>query len=218
MLDFSLRNQLSNTGPETPLAENYPFHEITKDFRPATAFHTARSVKAAAGGNPTVSAQSLVETSADSWAEVDFRNQGKLRFDAGKDQQGPISLGAVATIAVSPSPSPTPPPAASPAASPSPSPSPEEAPKKEGRVVAFGDVDFASNGLLGFIGNRDFALNTVAWLAEDPDLISIRPKEPDDQRLFLTRGQQQFVALLALVLLPVAFIVWGGASWWRRRG
>jgi ABC-type uncharacterized transport system involved in gliding motility auxiliary subunit len=85
-------------------------------------------------------------------------------------------------------------------------------------VVAFGDVDFASNDLLGVMGNRDFALNTVAWLAEDPDLISIRPKEPDDQRLFLTVGQQQFVALLALVLLPVAFIVWGGTSWWRRRG
>jgi gliding motility-associatede transport system auxiliary component len=217
VLDFSLRNQLSNTGPETPLAENYPMHDITKDFRPATAFHTARSVKAGTGTSPTVSAQSLVETSADSWAEADFRTQGKLRFDEGKDQQGPISLGAVATIRVA-SPSPSPAPAASPGASPAPSPSPEEPPKKEGRVVAFGDADFASNALLGFIGNRDFALNTVAWLAEDPDLISIRPREPDDQRLFLTHGQQQFVALLALVLLPVAFIVWGGASWWRRRG
>jgi gliding motility-associatede transport system auxiliary component len=215
VLDFSLRNQLSNTGPETPLAENYPFHEITKDFRPATAFHSARSVKAGTGGAPGITAQNLVETSPDSWADVDYRGQKELRFDQGKDQQGPVSLGAVATVSVS-SPSPSPSPAASPAASPTPA--PEEAPKKEGRVVAMGDSDFASNGLLGFIGNRDFALNTVAWLAEDPDLIAIRPKEPDDQRLFLTRGQQQFVALLALVLLPVAFVVWGGASWWRRRG
>ncbi|HEX6737926.1 MAG TPA: Gldg family protein [Vicinamibacteria bacterium] len=214
VLDFSLRNQLSNTGPETPLAENYPFHEITKDFRPATAFHTARSVKAGSGGAPGISAQNLVETSPDSWAEVDYRGQKEMRFDQGKDQQGPISLGAVATVTVA-APSPTPAPSASPAASPSPA---EDAPKKEGRVVAMGDSDFASNGLLGFIGNRDFALNTVAWLAEDPDLIAIRPKEPDDQKLFLTQGQQQFVFLLAMVLLPGAFIVWGGASWWRRRG
>jgi ABC-type uncharacterized transport system involved in gliding motility auxiliary subunit len=220
VLDISLRNQLSNTGPETPLAENYPLHDITKDFRPATAFHTARSVKPGSGANPSITAQSLVETSADSWADVDFRTQSPLRYDDGKDQRGPISLGAVATISIA-APSPSPAAAASPAAlgaTPAPAPSPEDAPKKEGRVVALGDADFASNGLLGFIGNRDFAVNTVAWLAEDPDLISIRAKEPDDQRLFLTRGQQQFVALLALVLLPVAFVVWGGASWWRRRG
>jgi ABC-type uncharacterized transport system involved in gliding motility auxiliary subunit len=214
VLDISLRNQISNTGPETPLAENYPFHEITKDFRPATAFHSARSVKAGSGAAPTISAQNLVETSPDSWAEADFRTQSPLRYDDGKDQRGPISLGAVATVSVSPSPSP------SPAASPSPSPSPEaeEAPKKEGRVVAFGDADFASNGLLGFLGNRDFALNTVAWLAEDPDLISIRPKEPDDQRIVLNRLQQIFVIALALLLLPGVFIVWGATSWWRRRG
>ena len=50
-------------------------------------------------------------------------------------------------------------------------------------MAAFGDSDFASNGFLGFQGNRDFLLNTVAWLAQDVDLISIRPKEPDDQQL-----------------------------------
>ena len=84
--------------------------------------------------------------------------------------------------------------------------------------MAFGDADFASNSGLQMLGNRDFVLNTVAWLAEDPDLIAIRPKEPDDQRLVLNRGQQQFVALLALLLLPGVFVVWGGVSWWRRRG
>jgi ABC-type uncharacterized transport system involved in gliding motility auxiliary subunit len=58
----------------------------------------------------------------------------------------------------------------------------------------------------------------VAWLAEDADLISIRPKEPDDQRMFLTQQQQQNVKLLALVLVPGAFVVFGVAAWWRRRG
>ena len=38
----------------------------------------------------------------------------------------------------------------------------------------------------------------VAWLAEDADLISIRPREPEDQRLFLTQTQQQTVAFVAL--------------------
>lgn len=84
-------------------------------------------------------------------------------------------------------------------------------------MVAIGDADFASNALLGFQGNQDFFLNTVAWLAQDADLISIRPKEPEDQRLFLTRTQQRLVSLLALAFLPGAFVVLGIANWWRRR-
>ena len=87
----------------------------------------------------------------------------------------------------------------------------------EGRVVAVGDADFASNSLLGFQGNQDFFLNTVAWLAEDADLISIRPKEPENQALFLSRSVQQNVAWAALVLIPGFFVVAGVASWWRRR-
>ena len=86
-------------------------------------------------------------------------------------------------------------------------------------MVAVGDSVFASNSLLGFrpIGNRDFFLNAVAWLAQDVDLISIRPKEPEDQRLVLTREQQQNVAILALALIPGLFIVLGIREWWSRR-
>ena len=86
-------------------------------------------------------------------------------------------------------PSPAASPSASPASLPSPSPSPaaEEAKPAEGRVVAVGDSDFASNALLGIQGNQDFFLNAVAWLAEDADIISIRPKEPENQALFFSQ-------------------------------
>jgi ABC-type uncharacterized transport system involved in gliding motility auxiliary subunit len=228
VVDVSPIGQLFGTGELTPLAAQYPYHEITKDFRVTTAFHTARSMAAGSGTVEGVTAQNLVETSPASWAETDLSLKGEIAMDEGKDKKGPISLGVVATVKVgAPSPAPstpaspeaTPSPAALAAPSPPPSPEPgEEAPKKEGRVAAFGDSDFVSNALLGFQGNRDFALNTVAWLSEDVDLISIRPKEPDDQRMFLTRAQQQNVAWLALVFLPGAFVVLGIASWWRRRG
>jgi ABC-type uncharacterized transport system involved in gliding motility auxiliary subunit len=146
-----------------------------------------------------------------------------VEMTEGKDRKGPVPLGAVATVRAEPAASPSPPAASpsspSPAAVPSPAAPEGEAPEKkaEGRVVAIGDADFASNQLLSFQGNQDFLLNTVAWLAQDADLISIRPKEPDDQRMFLTRQQQQNVSLLALLLLPGLFVVLGIASWWRRR-
>ena len=84
-------------------------------------------------------------------------------------------------------------------------------------MAAFGDSDFASNTLVGFQGNRDLFLNTVAWLAEDADLISIRAKEPEDQRLFLPALQQQNVKYIALVLIPGFFVLMGIFTWWRRR-
>jgi ABC-type uncharacterized transport system involved in gliding motility auxiliary subunit len=197
----------------------YPYHEITKDFRVMTAFHTARSAEAGKGSVEGVSSQNIVQTASASWAESDLTLKEPIEMNEGKDRKGPIPLGAVATIKASPAPSPspaTPAPGASPSASPSPSETPPSPP--EGRVAVFGDSDFASNALLGFQGNQDFFLNTVAWLAQDPDLISIRPKEPEDQRMFLTRQQQQNVLIVALLLIPGAFVVMGIATWWKRRG
>jgi ABC-type uncharacterized transport system involved in gliding motility auxiliary subunit len=210
VVDVSGIGQLFGTGEFTPIVAKYPYHEITRDFRVMTAFHTARSVKAGSASLPGVSAQGLLETSEASWAESDLSLKGSIQMDEGKDRRGPISLGAVATIRETAAPSPAP--AASPGAE-----EKKEDPKKEGRVVAIGDADFASNALLGFQGNQDFFLNTVAWLAQDADLISIRPKEPEDQRLFLTRNQQQNVTLLALVVLPGLFVVAGIVTWWKRR-
>jgi ABC-type uncharacterized transport system involved in gliding motility auxiliary subunit len=217
VLDVSLQSQLAGTGPVTPLATGYPFHEITKDFvrGTVTAFHTARSLEPGSETRPGVSAQSLVQTSEASWAETDLSQQALMgaKLDPAQDKAGPVSLAAVATIevAASPSPSPSPSPAASP------SPAPDEAPKREGRVVAFGDSDFATNSMLEFPGNKDLFLNSVSWLAQDLDLISIRPKEPEDQKLFLTRGQQQLVFVLSLLVIPGLCLAAGVVSWWRRR-
>jgi ABC-type uncharacterized transport system involved in gliding motility auxiliary subunit len=210
VLDVSGMGQLFGTGPLTPLALQYPSHDITRDFRLATAFHMARSVQSGSSHVEGVTAQNLVETSPASWAESDLTLKEPVGMDEGKGRKGPISLGAVATVTASTAPSPSP--------EPSPSPDAEaDAPKAEGRVVALGDSDFASNALLGFQGNQDFFLNTVAWLAQDADLISIRPRDADDQRLFVNKDQQANVWWLSIVILPGLFVVLGIAVWWRRR-
>jgi ABC-type uncharacterized transport system involved in gliding motility auxiliary subunit len=208
VVDVSGMGQLFGVSELAPMAMDYPWHPITKDFRLPTVYGGARSVQAGKGTIEGVSAQDLVKTSEQSWAESDLAMKGPIKFEDGKDRMGPIALAAIATVR-GPSPAPTPSPASSPA--------PEEPKAKEGRVVVVGDVDFASNSLLGFQGNQDFFLNAVAWLAEDADLISIRPKEPENQALFLSRQVQQNVAWIALVLLPGLFVVLGVVSWWRRR-
>jgi ABC-type uncharacterized transport system involved in gliding motility auxiliary subunit len=209
VVDVSGMGQLFGFSELAPLAIEYPYHSITKDFRLPTLYGGARSMEAGKATIPGVSAQDLVKTSAKSWAETDLTLKNPVKYDEGKDRMGPISLAAVATVE-EPKPSPSP--------SPSPGTAPADEPKpKEGRVVAVGDADFASNALLGFQGNQDFFLNSVAWLSEDSDLISIRPKEPENQALFLSRQVQQNVAWFAVLVLPGIFVVAGVYFWWRRR-
>jgi ABC-type uncharacterized transport system involved in gliding motility auxiliary subunit len=71
--------------------------------------------------------------------------------------------------------------------------------------------------VLGVQGNSDLFLNTVNWLAEQENLIAIRPKEAADRRLTMTAGQQDLVFWLSVVVIPMAVFATGIYGWWRRR-
>ena len=97
-------------------------------------------------------------------------------------------------------------------------PKPEDTQKPETRIVVFGDSDFASNGYLGIPGNRDLFLNSVNWLAQQENLISIRPRDPEDRRVTLTRRRSR-PHLLAdgARSSRASFCCAGVQTWWRRR-
>ncbi|MGE3974589.1 MAG: GldG family protein [Bdellovibrionales bacterium] len=89
---------------------------------------------------------------------------------------------------------------------------------KEFTAVVFGDSDFLSNQTIDSVGvNRDLALNSVAYLAKDQDLISIRPKMPKGTVMTMTEVQAR-ILLITFVLLPLVFFVMGIFIWLRRRG
>ena len=87
----------------------------------------------------------------------------------------------------------------------------------EGRFVVVGSSGWAANNTLRFNGNRDLFVNMMNWLSSDEDLISIRPKEPDDRRLTLTRAQMSSVFYSSVVGLPLIVVIFGLSVWWRRR-
>ena len=70
---------------------------------------------------------------------------------------------------------------------------------------------------LNFNGNSDLALNAINWLASDEDLISIRPKPPEDQHITMTRAQMNTVRMISQFGLPLLVVIVGAAVWWRRR-
>jgi ABC-type uncharacterized transport system involved in gliding motility auxiliary subunit len=128
---------------------------------------------------------------------------GKVSFDEAKgDKRGPVSIAAAASAPVTAAPADK---------------SETGAAKPETRVVVFGDSDFASNLALGVSGNKDLFMNAVNWLAQQENLIAIRPREADDRRLTMTASQQLQVIILALFLVPLAVLGTGVYAWWRRR-
>jgi ABC-type uncharacterized transport system involved in gliding motility auxiliary subunit len=88
----------------------------------------------------------------------------------------------------------------------------------QGRVVVVGSANWMANFILGApIGNRDLALNMMNWLTSDTDLISIRPKSPEDRRLNITGSGLRLVFLTSLIFLPLIVIFSGVSVWWKRR-
>ena len=81
-----------------------------------------------------------------------------------------------------------------------------------------GDSDFATNAVLGTQGNRDFFLNAVNWVAQQENLIAIRPKQAGDRRVTMTEDQQRRVLYLSVLGLPLIVAALGIWTWSRRRG
>ena len=60
-------------------------------------------------------------------------------------------------------------------------------------------------------------MNTIGWLSQQENLISIRPKDPEDRRLTMTAAQQTNVTWLSLFIIPGLVFFTGFYTWWRRR-
>jgi ABC-type uncharacterized transport system involved in gliding motility auxiliary subunit len=85
------------------------------------------------------------------------------------------------------------------------------------RVVAVGSSAWVANAYVRINGNADLFLNMINWLSSDEELISIRPKDPDDRRLALTRSQMTMIFYTSVLLLPLAIVASGISVWWNRR-
>ncbi len=167
----------------------YPFHEITKGFDIATLFSYARTVRANAGEGNGFSPKEIAETSEASWAETNFSlfEQGTAEKDP-DDKAGPLSIAAVT-----------------------------DGSDGKIRIAVFGDADFVSNRFFDFLGNSDLFLNTVSWLAQEENLISIRPKSGREGRLTLTGNEGEIIFFVTVIIIPALVLFSGVFVWWRRR-
>jgi gliding motility-associatede transport system auxiliary component len=208
---LDVMSQLRGADPSVPIAAPpYPSHPITENFRMLTAFPYTREIKPVEGGAEGRTATTFIQSGRNSWAETDLKaltSEGTAQPDEGAGETPrQVSLGVAVTAPVAGS---TPEPAPAPGATAPPAP--------QTRLVVLGDSDFATNAFLGTAGNEDLFLNMVNWLAQQENLISVRPRDPQDRRITLTAGQDRFVFWLTVLIIPAIVIGAGIQAWWRRR-
>ncbi|HZJ83445.1 MAG TPA: GldG family protein [Clostridia bacterium] len=92
---------------------------------------------------------------------------------------------------------------------------------KEGRydetkLVVVGDAEFL-NPQFASIGNADFMLNSLNWLQDEQENISIRPKSILTQFLTINPFQQLVFAGISVILIPLIILGVGLVMWLRRR-
>ena len=210
VIDASGLGQIIGSDASVPVAMPVS-HPITNGFQLMTAFPLARSVVPVEGGSDGKFAQKVLETSPQSWAESDVKGlyatgRPERNLEQG-DKAGPIGIAAAVSAPVA---DPAPPAADAP-------PPPADAPKPETRLVVVGDSDFASNRAIGLPGNREIFLNMANWLAQQENLIAIRPRDPEARGLTMTADQQTMVFWFTLAIIPALLFANAVRVWWRRR-
>jgi ABC-type uncharacterized transport system involved in gliding motility auxiliary subunit len=189
VLDTSVSNQLNGLGPDMPIGKPAGTHIIVRDMKNLVAVvPTARSLEIKNTGQTTL--ENLLQSLDDSFATTDLKNTKIRKLPS--DKNGPLALAAAGEYS-------------------------SGAGGAKGRFVVTGSSAWVSNSFLRLGGNRDLFLNMMNWLSADEDLISIRPKEPEDRRLSLTGAQMNLILYSSVVFVPLLIMIAGTMVWWQRR-
>ncbi len=205
VLDISGVGRLFGADEFMPMAMEYGSSEITRNFRTATIYPFARSLGRNKSEDYKGPIASELVKSHNASRSYSGPLTGQIKLDESNSQKGPHNLAMTVEKDIE-----------------TPSQTEQEnqtegKPAKKARLAVFGDSDFASNSYFGFSGNKDLILNTINWLAQEEELISIRPKQITDRRISLTKGQVRSLFITLVIIIPVAIIVSGVIVWVKRR-
>ena len=190
ILDFNPMGQLAGVGPQVALVTSYASQPIVDQMAgTATGFPLSRSLEIKSTDKTSV--QKLFDSSAESVATNKLSTPAIDPKDP-QNKKGPFTLAAAGTYSTSKE-------------------------NSQGRFVVVGSSTWAANRFIGFNGNDDLASNAVNWLASDEELISIRPKAPEDRRITITSRQLALVRATSQFVLPFVVVILGVGVWWKRR-
>jgi len=147
-------------------------------------------------GLQLVSTVELLRSSHESWASGDTKalTTGITEYQAGRDDKGPIVVGAEVDFA--------------------PATNPHIPLSQMTRIIGFGSSAFASNQFIEMLGNRDLAVSAINSLAGDDILIASRERlnKGETAGFFVTSGQSHMLrdlgaGLETAILFAIATLV-----------
>ena len=191
--------------PSIAVAATYPMHAITERFATLTIYPLARSINPVEGGANGRTAQTIVETSRQSWAEANLASlsgeAGVSMDEASGDKVGPVPLGVAVSSASEP-----------PAANPS-TPATGETLKPETRVVVLRRLGLPQQRLRRRPGQHELLRqrHQLAGAAGEPDRHppdrSAGPPRHDDRRV-----SRQAVFWTSIFVMPALVFARGHLS------
>lgn len=191
LVDF--QDRLAQGEPTVLLVRTFTQHEITQDLNAAVLFPLARHVTFDEQVGKDWDFVQLARTSPNSRAVVKATGR-VIALNDKEDIKGPLPMAA----ALSP-----------------------KTPPAEGKprpaIVVIGNSTFASNAFVNFPGNSDFFLHTVAWLAQDRDMITIGPRDQALRPFVPNPMQERALLYLQVFFLPAVVLITGVNVWRKRR-
>lgn len=189
LVDF--QDRLAQGEPTVLLVRTFTEHEITQDLSAAVLFPLARHITFDEQIGKDWEYVQLARTSPNSRA---MKVTGRvLALNEKEDIKGPLPM----AVALAPK-------------------TPPAEGKPRSAIVVIGNSTFASNAFVNFPGNSDFFLHTIAWLAQDRDMISIGPRD-QALRPFIPNPIQERTLLYVQVFLLPALLLIAGVNVWRKR-
>jgi ABC-type uncharacterized transport system involved in gliding motility auxiliary subunit len=190
LVDF--QDRLAQGEPTVLLVRTFTEHEITQDLTAAVLFPLARHVTFDEQAGKDWDFVQLARTSPNSRAVLKATGR-VIALDEKNDIKGPLSMAA----ALAP-----------------------KTPPAEGKprpaIVVIGNSTFASNAFVNFPGNSDFFLHTVAWLAQDREMMAIAPKDQAVRPFVPNPVQERTLLYMQVFFLPAVVLV-AGVNVWRKR-
>jgi len=196
VLETNSLQQLAGGNPLTPIVTSYDRnHEITRESKQLTLFPISTPVEKATNIPEGETVVSLFSSSSKS-LETDLQGD-KVKVNQATDRKGPLSLALAISAPVKKK---------------------EESEKTaEFRLVVVGDSDFASNQARQFGMNADLFQNMLSWLAQEEDLIAIRPKSAAESQFDITEQRSRVINLASIIVAPLIMFVSGIWVWLSRR-
>ncbi|HVE93142.1 MAG TPA: GldG family protein [Actinomycetota bacterium] len=148
------------------------------------------------GGRPGLAVSAVAVTSRTAYLE---RSLGDGRFNPETDLEGPLEVGAAADDSEVTGTGPA-------------------AGIRRTRILAWGDVDFASNQFIPEASNGRLVVQAVDWLTQPEDLVAAVPSFPKVRELELTEARSRYILYVTAIVVPGLFLIAGAFLWLVRRG